>query len=41
MTSEETRRRADKHFKLQDSAGGSQAVILDYMSIATLRRSIP
>lgn len=39
MTSEETRRRADKHFKLQDSAGGSQAVILDYEEKARATRS--
>lgn len=39
MTSEETRRRAEKHFKLQDSAGSSQAVILDYEEKARATRS--
>lgn len=39
MTSEAARRRAEKHFKLQESAGDSRAVMLDYEEKARATRS--
>jgi hypothetical protein len=39
MTSEAARLRAEKHFRLQESAGGSRAVVLDYEEKAHATRS--